>query len=702
MSTGAERPAGEIVALLQGGRVAEAADAAAALLRARPGDATALELAGLVAYEQQRLDEAAELFTRAVRADRRRHEAWINLGWTQLRAGRPAEAQAAFRRALALRPDAAQAHNALGAARLAAGERVAALESFRRAVQLAPAFAAAHANLANALIRTGQAAPAAEAAARAVELEPEAGAWRFLLGEARRHAGDARGAEQAYREALMRAPELAGALVNLGALLAAERRYDEALAELERAAADAPGLAEAHYNLGNTLRALGRIDAALAAYERALALAPEHLNAAGNRLLALNYSDRCSREAVCAEHAATGARLAAASAPAATAASAAPASTGAAKSGGRAGPRAASAGRLRVGFVSGDYREHSVAGFVAPLFAALDRRRFELCAVSNTARSDARTAALRARAERWIDIARHDDAAAARLLKQAGIEVLIDLSGYTAEHRLPLFARRAAPVQATWLGYPNTTGVPAIDWRIVDALTDPAPDAERYATERLLRLDGCFVCWEPPETPPLAARAADPARIRFGSFNNLSKVSATTIELWAGVLAAVPGSVLRLKAAGMDQPSVRQRLRAAFEARGIEAQRLEFDGWAESAAEHYAAYAHIDIALDTTPYNGTTTTCEALWMGVPVLAVAGDRHAARVGVSLLTHAGFPEWIATDAADYARRAAELAADPARLAALRGTLRERLAASALLDRTRHAAAFGRALERMAGGG
>jgi predicted O-linked N-acetylglucosamine transferase (SPINDLY family) len=264
-----------------------------------------------------------------------------------------------------------------------------------------------------------------------------------------------------------------------------------------------------------------------------------------------------------------------------------------------------------------------------------------------------------------------------------------------------LFARRPAPRQATWLGYPNTTGLPAIDFRLVDAITDPGEAAQALASERLLRIDGCFICYRPPlDAPEVAVRrsAADGGAdgpIVFGSFNNLQKLSASTVELWSLLLAAEPGALLALKSAGLEQPGVQARLGAALSGHGIDPARLRFLPREAGIPAHLARYAGIDVALDTFPYHGTTTTCEALWMGVPVVSLAGDRHASRVGASLLSAAGCPQWSVQDSAGFvaaAREAARIArADPSS----RLRLREQLAGSLLLDEARFAAGFGAAV-------
>jgi predicted O-linked N-acetylglucosamine transferase (SPINDLY family) len=299
---------------------------------------------------------------------------------------------------------------------------------------------------------------------------------------------------------------------------------------------------------------------------------------------------------------------------------------------------------------------------------------------------------MRGLADRWREAAAWDDAQLERAIRDDGIDLLVDLAGHTKLNRLPVLARKPAPLQFTWLGFPDTTGVAAIDFRITDAIADPPGPADALHAEALLRLPGPFLCYlPPPDAPPVRARPAGVA-LTFGSFNNLDKLSAQTVALWARVLLAVPESRLLLKSARTRVPEAVERIHAAFAAQGVAPARVVFAAWRERRSDHLAAYADVDVALDTFPYHGTTTTCEALWMGVPVVTRTGGTHVSRVGASVLAHAGLPELVVAGDDAFVAAAAGLAGDAARRAALRAKLRERLAASPLTD----AAAFTRGLE------
>jgi len=294
------------------------------------------------------------------------------------------------------------------------------------------------------------------------------------------------------------------------------------------------------------------------------------------------------------------------------------------------------------------------------------------------------TVRLRTKAEHWRDSSRLSDADFCAAVRADGIDLLVDLAGHTASNRLTAFARRPAPTQLTWLGYPNTTGLTAMDYRITDAYADP-DSADRWHSEKLLRLPGPFSCYRPPEeSPPVAASPCSAnGFITFGSFNHVAKLNEPLIHLWAAVLKAVPESRLLLRSRSLADQTAIRHLTGLFGAAAIAQDRLEFSGEEFGVRDHLDQYRRIDLALDSFPYNGATTTCEALWMGVPVVTLAGQTHVARAGLSLLTHAGCAEGIAQTSEEYVRIAAGLASDPAGLARRRAEQRSRVARSPLCD-------------------
>ena len=353
--------------------------------------------------------------------------------------------------------------------------------------------------------------------------------------------------------------------------------------------------------------------------------------------------------------------------------------------------------RLRVGYVSRNFLRHSVAFFAEPVIAGHDRTRFEVYGYHTHSVVDETTQRIASRVDAWRHVGVEDDETLARRIFDDGIDILVDLGGHTKRNRLGVFARRPAPVQITWLGYPDTTGVAGIDYRITDEIADPAPEADARHTERLLRLPAPFLCYAPPaDSPAVALRGPGP--VVFGSFNMLAKVNDATVGLWSRVLCEVPDSRMVLKSAALAHRETAARVLSAFEARGIARERIVLKGWADERSDHLAAYGEIDIALDTHPYNGTTTTCEALWMGVPVVTLEGVAHMSRVGSTLLRAVGLSELVAPDAGAYVAAAVALGREDARRTALRAGLRARLEASSLLDAQRFTRGYESALRHV----
>lgn len=490
---------------------------------------------------------------------------------------------------------------------------------------------------------------------------------RHALGTLLHEAGDSTGAEAAFRSALAIQPDLAASQVNLGNLLRQKGALEEAAACYQAALAAGPGMAEVETNLGFVRQLQGLAEVAIAHHEAALRSRPGFGIAQHNRLLAMQYSGARDPKSIYDAHIDWARRQADPLTP-----------DDPVHDNDRDPDR-----RLRLGIVSPDFRNHPVALFLLPLVEQLPRTDFTLALYSSGLYEDAVTQRFRDAADLWRPVRGAGDDDLASLIRADKVDILIDAAGHTADNRLLAFARRPAPVQVTWLGYPDTTGMAAMDARLSDAVADPPGIADTFCRERLIRLDGGFLCYRAPAylTPRPPAEAGRP--VVFGCFNNLSKVQPAVIACWAAILCDMPESRLLLKARSLDDPGTRQRYRLLFEEHGIDPARVALEGHTEGVVEHLRSYDRIDIALDTFPYNGTTTTFDALYMGVPVIALAGDRHAARVGASILTHLDLEELIAPDAAGYAARAVALASDRARLSALSEGLRERLKASSLMD-------------------
>lgn len=562
-------------------------------------------------------------------------------------------------------PSAAAAKKA-EADRLAdAGHGEAARRVYREAVTLAPDFAQAWNNLGLSYLQTGAFADAEDALHRAVQAMPGLAAAWVNLASVQEARGDTHAAEKSLLAALSADPESIAARNNLGTLVCAAGRFIDAEEHFRAALVQAPTDAGLRSNLALALRGQGRIDDALAVLRPMADPVPAAEIEA--YLLTLNYADRLDAPFIAAEHRRLGGLLLQGSPDALLVRP-------------REGDRP-----LRVGYVSADFGFHVVSFFLEPVLAAHDRAAVEVFCYFSGSRHDAQTARTRTHASTWRDIGGVDDAMALAMIRADHLDIAVDLSGHTGGNRLALFAQRIAPVQATWLGYPNTTGVPAMDYRLTDAWADPPGMTESLHTEALVRLSSGFLAYQPrPEAPEVASSPSRACgRVTFGCFSNPAKLSNTCLSLWAAVLSATPGSRLLVKARGLEDPRAAARFRARFAAVGGDAGQLDLSGWEGNFESHLRRYADIDIALDSHPYHGTTTTCEALWMGVPVVTLAGDAHVSRVGVSLLTRAGHPEWVAANPDEYVRIAVGLASDLDALAARRAALREELRASALTN-------------------
>ena len=597
-------------------------------------------------------------------------------------AGRHADVEAGARLLLARHPGAGPVWNLLGASLLVQGKD--SLQALQNATEFSPDDAFAQTNLGNALFALGRLDEAAASFRRALRIKPDHADAYYNLANALLGLGQRGEAVAGYRRALALQPDCAMTHNNLGTVLRDLGQLDAAQASFRRALAIEPGFAAAHNNLGAMLKDLGQFDAARRCFCRALAISPGFTQAYSNLLFGDNFlPGRCAAQSL-AEARRYGDLVARQARPF-TAWSNAP----------------DPARCLRVGLVSGDLRAHAAGHFLEGVLAAMADQaagRLEFFAYSNHAATDAVTQRIRSRCRGWLEISRLADAALATRLRDDGIDILLDLSGHTAHNRLPLFAWKPAPVQASWLGYFATTGVAAMDYLIADPWTLPVSE-EAHFTEKIWRLPETRLCFTAPDADvpiaPLPALAG--GHVTFGCFNNLAKINDAVVALWARVLAAVPGSRLFLKARQLDEAALRHGVVARFAARGVEAGRLILEG-AEPRAHYLAAYRRVDIALDPFPFTGGATSAEALWMGVPVLTLAGQSFLSRQGIGLLMNAGLPEWIASDADDYVARAAAHAGDLRQLAALHGGLRQQALASPVFDAARFAGHFEAALRGM----
>jgi len=555
-----------------------------------------------------------------------------------------------------------------------------------------------------AIFAAGDREKARAMAQRVVQSAPKDPRANLMMGRILERIGQAQTALFYAERAAEGLADEAMAHSLLAAILLRLKRTNEALASARRARAIAPDAPEHRFHEAAALSALGRMREAIEActlngevmvqsaplascaanamvhlglyeegsrlYARASEAHPNDVSLASSLCNSMNYAPGLSREAVFEAHRRFG------------------------KITERVHPRSKAPllnsdpdRAIRVGIVSPDLHRHSVAFFIAPLFEHHDRSRVELVAyaVGASSRADDVTARLRSQSDGWRDVGVTTWSAFAERIRSDRIDVLVELSGHTASGTLSLAPYGPAPIQVSYLGYPGTTGLSCMDYRLVDSITDPVPDADAFATERLVRLDPCFLCYSPlpgaPEvaSPPHSANG----RITFGSFNAAQKINEPLVALWSRLLKEVGDSRMILKTAAFSDPVVRERFVALFARHNIPSERIEILPSQDRIEDHLSLYSRMDIALDTFPYHGTTTTCEALHMGVPVVSLLGDRHVSRVGASLLSAAGLADCIARSEEEFVAIGASLARDPIRLAGLRSTLRARLLASPLCD-------------------
>ena len=657
------------IALKEQGELDKAVAAYHTALELKPGYAEAYSNLGNVLKEQGKLDQAATAYHKALGQRPDYAEAHGNLGNVLKDQGKLDEAVATYRMALELKPDYAKAHNNLGNALRDQGKLDPAVVAYHKFLELNPGHAEAHNNLGSALKDQNKLDEAEAAYRRALELKPDYADAYNNLGNVLKDLGKLDEAVIAYHTALELKPSYADAHSNLGNALKYLGKLDEAVAYYRTALELNPDHADAHNNLGNTLKGQGKLEDAVGAYREALGLRPGYTNAHSNLLFCMNYDGQTSKREALAESRrwdeVHGLPRAA---------------------GKRPHPNDPDPGRrLRVGYVSPDFREHSVSYFLDPVIAGHDRRSFEVFCYAEVVRPDDTTARFRGLSDGWCSTLGMTDAAVAERIRDDAINVLVDLAGHTANNRLLVFAERPAPVQVSWLGYPNTTGLSAMDYRLSDAVADPAGDADALHSETLVRLPNGFLCFAPAADAPDVgeAPALSAGQITFGSFNNLTKVTPDVVETWAGVLHRIPKSRLVIKSKPLADEKTRERYLGMFGEHGIAAGRIELCSWIASKSGHLGAYERVDIGLDPFPYNGTTTTCEALWMGVPVITLGGDRHAGRVGASILTRVDLADLVAETKAAYVETAVALAGDLDRLSVLRSGLRSRMRRSPLCD-------------------
>jgi len=691
----------------EAGQLREAEAIYRQILAVEPNHAEVHHLLGVIAHQCERESEAVQWIRRALELGLVSASAWSNLGEAYRALGRFDEAIDAYRGALRHNPQFGAAYANLGLALRQSAQPGEAIEALRQSIHWLPEHLDARRNLAACLAEQGQLEEANAHYRWILRRRPDAADSWFDLGVALIQEDKLDEAIAAYRRAIEIGPQFAQAHHNLGAALVDRRDWDAALEALRRALVLQPDYVEAHYNLGNALRGAGRLDEARAAYQRASQLRPDYMEAHNNlgnvckaqgrgeealaafrravecpgasagvfsNLISLwHYLPGVNAHAIAEEQGRWNRRF---SEPLA--------------SSWRTHANDADVGRrLRVGYVSPDLRDHTLGRNLLPLFRNRNREDFEVICYSEVLHPDERTAEFRDLADHWREISREPDERVAEMIRQDRVDILVDLALHTAGNRLPVFAREPAPVQVSFAGYPGSAGVEAIRHRISDAYLEGSAAKKEGERERVHLLDS-FWCYDPcgMEVAVNALPAMETERVTFASLNNYTKVNEPLLKLWARVLAAVRGSRLLLLS---PLGSHRQRVLDIMRTEGVGEERIEFV--AECPRREYLErYWRADVMLDPFPYNGHTTSLDALWMGVPVVSLAGEPIVSRAGLSQLSNLGLPELVAFSEEEYVQIATELAGDVSRLAELRKALRARMEASVLMDGAR----FARGLE------
>jgi len=659
-------------ALLGQGKFQEAVACSRQALSLKPDDHAASYSLGNALAAIAEYEEAVACYRRAVELHPEFTQAWLNLASALKALDRCDEAAESYARAAQLRPDDPDPLNELGILLMQRGELAEAVACYERALSLRPDSVAGYNNLGLALLDLNFVEESRLSFEQALYLRPDLAEVHNNLGLTFLNQGRAAEAQPHFEQAIGLQPEYADAHNNLGLALDAQGESDDALASFEHTVRSSPDHFGALTNLGNAYKDHGRVADAIALYRKALALRPDAANVHSNLLLAMQYLPSTDPQELLDES-----RRYARQHAGLLAGTIKPHPT-----------RPLAGRRLRIGYVSADFREHALSFAFEPALAAHDHRGFEILCYAGVPRPDSTTKRLQAYSDHWRSLVGLSDAQAAELIHQDAIDILVDLDGHTGGNRLLVFARKPAPIQATYLGYRDTTGLPAIDFFITDAHANPPGLTEAYFQERLIRLPGCALCYRAGLAPEISDEppGRQSGQVTFGCLNNLAKVSDQVLALWSRVLAATPGSRLLLDTRGSHQAG--EMRRAALASHGISPERLLLARRTVTRSDYLDLYTPVDICLDPFPYNGSVTTCDALWMGVPVISLSGRTSTSREGVRILRTLGLDELLAESPEDYVRIAVELAADWPRLAVLRSGLRDRMSRSSLMDAVRFA--------------
>ena len=583
--------------------------------------------------QANKISEALYTVQKSVQLNPNDIESYKNLSFILQKLGKLNEAEESYKKILVLKPDSIEVYNYLGVLQHEQGKFTEAEASYRKMIALKPDLAEVYNNLGNTLNEQG----------------------KFIEAEA------------SFRKAIALKPDHVQAYNNLGITLDKQGKFIEAEASFRKAISLKHDYTEAYSNLGNTLNEQGKLEEAIENYDKAIVLKVDYFKAYSNKNFSLNYSSSYSPLYIYKQHLKFEKQFGGFKAKS-------PLSVKIKKK---------SNERLRIGYVSGDFRAHSVAYFFKPLLQNHNSHVVETFCYYNNNFIDKITNNIMTTCDHWRSIFGIPDSEIFKIIRKDKIDILVDLSGHTGKNNLLVFAQKPAPIQVTWLGYPNTTGLSSIDYRFTDIIADPIGEADDLHSEKLLRLPNGFLCFQGNEK--VLSKSNPPQThhdyITFGSFNNLSKITPEVIDVWSKILNLIPKSHLILKCRKLKHN--KDYYYELFKNKGIDKDRIQLYEHLPSTSDHLELYNSVDIGLDPFPYNGATTTCEALWMGVPVITLLGDRHAGRVGASILTNVGLKDFIARDIDSYINLAVKMSANTKKLKEIRMTLRRQMQESLLCD-------------------
>lgn len=641
------------------------------ILNLQPYNADAYYGLGNVQMDGGNLDKALTSYEKAIELNPDHPGAYYNLGSIVLEKGKLDEAIQYYQKSLQLNPKCADTYNTIGAIFKTKNDFEEAIKYFRQAIQLDPNFAQPYNNLGLIFQAKRLLDESIEYFRKSLQIDPSYAKAHYNLGNVLQEKGQLDEAIARYQKVIELTPKFIDAYERLGITLVKEGKVDEAIEYYNRALSIKPDFAGIYVSLGRALAGQGKSEEAEACFRKALKISPNFPACYSNLLFLMLYSSRYDAQSILSVHLEFAKHC--------------------------VNPFFTSVishdndksldRRLKIGYVSPDFREHSVSYFFEPVLLVHNRKNFKIYCYSDVATPDKLTDRIKAETDEWRNLVGMSDDQADELIREDRIDILVDLAGHTSP-RILLFARKLAPVQVSWIGYPATTGLSTIDYKIVDNLTDPPGMTEQFYTEKLIRMPESFLCYmsdkEIPEINPLPTLLT--GHITFGSFNSFVKIAPPVFSLWSRILKTIPHSRLIMKAWSFSDKAARQYALNMFAGEGISADRIALLPPEKSAMSHLMQYNRIDIGLDTFPYNGTTTTCEALLMGVPVITLAGNTHVSRVGMSLLSNVGLSDLIAKTPDEYVAIAENLAGDLKKLQYLREHLRGMMSQSPLTDAER----------------